>query len=96
LLLWLEVFRQPAAHHGEYLELFCTGLGAVTNAPPDGATAPGSEPLARTVIQPSVTIGGQSVSVLYAGLAPGLIGVYQVNVGVEPPVPTGSAVPIDQ
>jgi uncharacterized protein (TIGR03437 family) len=41
-----------------------------------------------------VTIGGQNVSVLYAGLAPGLIGVYQVNVGVEATVPSGAAVPI--
>jgi uncharacterized protein (TIGR03437 family) len=82
------------AHHGEYLELFCTGLGSVSNAPPDGAPAPAAEPLARTTISPTVTIGGQNVSVLYAGLAPGLIGVYQVNVGIEPAVPVGAAVPI--
>ena len=53
------------AHRGEYLEIFCTGLGAVDNAPADGDRTPSAEPLARTRATPTVTIGGQAAPVLY-------------------------------
>lgn len=63
---------------GEVAFVYATGLGAVTNAPATGAGAP-VNPLAETRAQVRVTLGGQACDVLFAGLAPGLAGVYQIN-----------------
>jgi uncharacterized protein (TIGR03437 family) len=82
---------QPVAR-GDFLAIYCTGLGAVNNTPADGAPAPSSAPLATTLATPSVTIGGVPATVSYSGLAPGLVGLYQVNVQVPASVPTGDAV----
>jgi uncharacterized protein (TIGR03437 family) len=82
---------QPVAR-GDFLSIYCTGLGAVNNTPADGAPAPSSPPLATTLATPSVTIGGIPAVVSYSGLAPGLVGLYQVNVQVPSNAPTGNAV----
>jgi uncharacterized protein (TIGR03437 family) len=82
---------QPVAR-GDFLAIYCTGLGAVNNTPADGAPAPSSPPLATTLANPSVTIGGMPAVVSYSGLAPGLVGLYQVNVQVPNNTPTGNAV----
>jgi len=82
---------QPVARN-DYLAIYCTGLGAVNNTPADGAPAPSTNPLATTLATPTVTIGGVPATVLYSGLAPGLVGLYQVNVQVPANAPTGSAV----
>jgi uncharacterized protein (TIGR03437 family) len=82
---------QPVAR-GDFLAIYCTGLGAVNNTPADGAPAPSSPPLATTLATPSVNIGGMPAVVSYSGLAPGLVGLYQVNVQVPNNAPTGPAV----
>lgn len=82
----------PAAP-GSYVQLYCTGLGAVSNTPLDGAPSP-SNPLAETTIAPTVTIGGLPATVLFSGLAPGFVGEYQVNVQVPSGIAAGSAVPV--
>jgi len=82
---------QPVAR-GDYLAIYCTGLGAVSNTPADGAPAPSSPPLATTLTDPAVTIGGVPAVVSYSGLAPGLVGLYQVNVQVPANAPVGNAV----
>ena len=66
------------ARSGSALVLYVVGLGATDPAVPDGAPAPAS-PLARSLVQPAVTVGGQPATVFFSGLAPGLVGVYQVN-----------------
>jgi uncharacterized protein (TIGR03437 family) len=81
------------ATQGDYLSIYCTGLGAVTNQPATGAAAPLS-PLAETSTTPTVTIGGVPATVGFSGLTPTSVGLYQVNVQVPPRVPTGSAVPL--
>lgn len=58
--------------------LYATGLGATDPVVADGRASP-EAPLARTVEQPEVSINGQAVAVLFSGLAPDLVGVYQVN-----------------
>jgi type VI secretion system secreted protein VgrG len=63
---------------GGYVSIFCTGLGPVTNQPATGAAALVS-PLSWTLTTPTVTIGGLAAVVGYAGLAPDLAGLYQVN-----------------
>ncbi len=74
---------------GEFLLIFCTGLGPVLPEVPSGNVAPGTEPLAETLSTPMVNIGGIPAEVVYSGLAPGFVGLYQVNVevpvGVSPP-----------
>lgn len=53
-------------------------------------TPPGSGlPLYFTTILPQVRIGGQPVPVLFSGLAPGLTGVWQINILVPAQTPTG-------
>lgn len=74
----VPVTVETPATVGDELILTCTGLGAV-DPPADAGTAAPAEPLARTVNPVALTIGGRSVEVTFAGLAPGLAGVYQVN-----------------
>jgi uncharacterized protein (TIGR03437 family) len=81
------------ASTGTVLQIYCTGLGAVTNQPATGTAAP-SGPLATTTTTPTVTVGGVSVPVLFSGLAPGFIGLYQVNAQLPSGVPGGAAVPV--
>jgi uncharacterized protein (TIGR03437 family) len=58
---------------------YATGLGEVENTPATGA-ASAVAPLARVRQAVAVSIDGVPCEVLFAGLAPGLIGVYQVNI----------------
>ncbi|MBL8296682.1 MAG: PQQ-dependent sugar dehydrogenase [Bryobacterales bacterium] len=66
---------------GEPVFFYATGLGEVENTPATGA-ASAVAPLARVRQTVAVTIDGVPCEVLFAGLAPGLIGVYQVNIVV--------------
>src|SRR5580658_7759305 len=69
------------AKPGDYLTVYVTGLGAVSNQPADGAASPGN-PLANATATATATIGGQTANVAFAGLTPGNVGLYQVNVQV--------------
>jgi len=82
----------PAAA-GSPVVIYCTGLGPVTNQPSTGSPAP-MNPLAETTIKPTVVIGGAPASVQFSGLAPGLVGVYQVNAVVPSGSATGDTVPV--
>jgi uncharacterized protein (TIGR03437 family) len=77
---------QPIAAGG-YLGIYCTGLGAVTPATTTGAV-PASPP-PQTTVKPSVLIDGQPATLLWAGLAPGFVGLYQVNAQVPATLTTG-------
>jgi len=83
----------PAIPGSTALQIFCTGLGAVTNQPPTGAPAL-SSPLSKTTTTPTLTVGGISANVTFSGLAPGFVGEYQVNAIVPKGVLGGSAVPV--
>jgi uncharacterized protein (TIGR03437 family) len=76
------------AQRAHYIIIYANGLGAVHNQPPSGEASP-SEQLANTVAQPTVTIGGVNAPVLFSGLTPGSIGLYQIDVQVPPNAPTG-------
>jgi len=81
------------AQRGEFLTIYCSGLGDVSPRPATGAPASGN-PLSNTLLTPSVTIGGISAPVSFAGLSPGFVGLYQVNVQVPNAAPTGGQVPV--
>ena len=78
---------------GEYISIYCTGLGDVTSRPALGSPSPGSPP-ASTLAAPVVTIGGVPATVSFSGLAPGFVGLYQVNVQIPPTAPAGASVPL--
>jgi uncharacterized protein (TIGR03437 family) len=78
------------AKPGEFLEVYLTGLGLTTPTPLDGAGAPLAEPLARFTAPLVVTIGGISCEVAFAGLTPGLAGLYQINIKTPAGLAPGS------
>ena len=82
------------ANRGEFITVYCSGLGPVNNPPATG-TAAGGDPLSRTTTPVSVTIGGAAATnISFAGLSPGFVGLYQVDVQVPSTVAPGSAVAV--
>jgi uncharacterized protein (TIGR03437 family) len=89
----IEVTKANPATAGEYLAVFLTGLGSVTPAVADGALGP-ANPLSKAdqYTAGNLTVyfndygntgsTGNSGTIQYAGLAPSLAGLYQVNVQV--------------
>jgi uncharacterized protein (TIGR03437 family) len=81
------------APRGGVIEIFTTGAGATTPTLQPGAAAPVSgNPLVFTNAQPTVTIGGIAAQVLFSGMAPGFVGLWQINAVVPQSVTPGSAV----
>ncbi len=80
-------------HHGDSLTIYLTGLGQTSPALEAGLPGP-IDPLAIALVVPVVTLGGVSLPVSYAGLTPGEVGVYQINVTVPRNTPTGIGVPL--
>jgi len=81
------------ASAGTYIQIFCTGLGQVTNQPATGSPAL-SNPLSYTTTIPTVTIGGASAPVQFYGLAPGYVGLYQVNAQIPAGLAANDAAPV--
>ena len=77
------------ASRAEALVLYLTGLGPVSNTPASGEAA-SLTTLSNTLVQPKVTIGGFDAPVIFSGLTPGFIGLYQVNVTVPAAVASGT------
>lgn len=69
---------------GNTLVLYGAGLGVV-NGPILAGEAAGVNATIRTAAEPEVTVNGVPAQVTFSGLAPLLVGVYQVIVGI----PTG-------
>ena len=82
----------PAAA-GSVIQIYATGLGA-TN-PPAVSGQPGSATRLNNVVNtPAVFIGGVQADVQFAGLAPGFVGLYQVNAVVPAATPPRSDVTV--
>lgn len=71
------IFPAAVLRRGDFWEVYATGLGAV------------SRQNGFDVVSAPVTaeLGGQPLEVVYAGLAPGFVGLYQVNVQRPAQVP---------
>lgn len=70
------------ATQGEVISMYLTGLGATNPKLADGAAAPGSAPFPQITGGLAIYVGGVQVpanQIYYAGLAPTLVGLYQVN-----------------
>jgi uncharacterized protein (TIGR03437 family) len=85
--------NNPAIAGSTVVAIYCTGLGAVTNQPATGAPSP-VNPLAETPRNPVVSIGGATAEVQFSGLAPGWVGLYQVNALVPAGSSKGLGVPV--
>jgi uncharacterized protein (TIGR03437 family) len=84
----------PATAGSTTILIYCTGLGAVrSNQPATGAPASTTQ-LAQTTLPATVTIGGVTEPAGFAGLAPGYVGLYQVNALVPAGVAAGNSVPV--
>jgi uncharacterized protein (TIGR03437 family) len=81
-----------AVKAGEAVVIYATGLGATSPAVATGQAAPAVPPLALVTTPVKVTIGGVEAAVEFAGLAPGFVGLYQVNARVPAGVTAGNAV----
>lgn len=80
-------------HFGDEITIYATGLGATSPEVEAGDPAP-SSPLAVAVLGPDVQLGGVPLAVSYAGLAPGQVGVYQINARAPAKTPVGTDVPL--
>lgn len=79
---------------GKVIIVYATGLGDVSPAVPAGEPAPTNQ-LSTVVAPVKVTIGGvEAPQVLFAGLAPGFVGLYQLNIVVPQGVAAGDQVPL--
>ena len=86
------------AHVGDNLTIYCTGLGPVQgpngeSGPADGAAAP-TNFIFRTASSVTANLGGLSAPVLFSGLAPGFVALYQVNIQVPPGIASSGALPL--
>jgi uncharacterized protein (TIGR03437 family) len=72
------------AVQGSIITVYATGLGTTNPTYPAGQVPP-SSPLYYTSTPTNASIGGAAADVLFAGLAPGFPGAYQMNIKV----PTG-------
>jgi len=76
---------------GDLITIYCSGLGEVQPAVASGAAGP-PLPGATVGYGVTVTIGGVDSPATYAGLAPGQVGVYQVQVSVPSGIAPGPQV----
>ena len=83
------VLAGAPARTGEFLSIYCTGLGSLRIPFQSGDPGPAAPPFAETTAFPTVLIGGVSAAITYSGLAPGFVGLYQINIQV-PPVAAGN------
>ena len=84
------VQSRPAAR-GEILSVFATGLGQTKDSVATGTAAP-QDRLVRLDNKVKVVVGGVEIDPVFSGLAPGSVGLYQVNARLPPEVPAGVAV----
>jgi len=73
---------------GEIISIYCTGLGAVNPPAQTGAVPP--DPPSQTVNPVQVSIAGVTVQPLYAGVAPGFPGLYQINAQIPAGIQSGT------
>jgi uncharacterized protein (TIGR03437 family) len=87
------VTPENPARAGEALVVYFNGVGLVNDPPPDGEASTG-DPLSSTLFEGRATLGGMDVTVLFAGLTPGLVGLSQANLVLPDELPEGPTLPL--
>jgi uncharacterized protein (TIGR03437 family) len=82
------VNSQNPSHSGEVITLYGTGFGPVTPLPPTGAPA-GVLPQSTMDNTPTVTVNAHNATVVFAGLSPGSVGLYQFDLVIPSRVGIG-------
>jgi uncharacterized protein (TIGR03437 family) len=80
-------------HYNDTIVIYATGLGRTAPAVDSGLPAPDDQ-LSYAIITPTVTLGGKDLGVIYAGLVPGTVGLYQINATVPGGITQGLEVPL--
>jgi minor extracellular serine protease Vpr len=75
---------------GEPLVLYVTGLGPLTLDLLDGYGSPTTPPFAQTIDPFQVVLDGEDCKVFFSGLAPGFVGLYQINFNVPSDAAAGN------
>ena len=87
-----------AAARGSVIQIYATGGGETTPSllPGEAASVSGAAAgnLVLTNVQPTVSIGGQQAAVQFSGMAPGYVGLWQINAQIPQSVTPGNAVPL--
>ncbi len=79
------------ARAGEVIIVYATGLGKVSPAVASGVAATGSAPVAPQACDAGVTPYVSVGQISYAGLTPGFVGLYQLNIQLAETLPAGIA-----
>ena len=83
--LVFDSYFQPVSIVGtDAIVLYATGLGPTNPPASTGSLGAAAEPLNRVLDPLSVVIGQNTAAILYAGLAPGMQGIYQLNLMPKP------------
>src|SRR5689334_18358372 len=87
-----DTLSRPA-RAGERITIYATGLDEIVDPVVAGNHAP-LDPATSLTKKVSVVIGNTEIKPAFAGLAPGTVGVFQVDVQLSQAVSGGSAVPL--
>ena len=83
------VTTSSPANAGEVIAIAGIGMGPTVTVVPTGAISP-FRPIAFITTAVQITVAGKAqAALLFAGLAPGKVGVYQINFVMPPDVTTG-------
>lgn len=94
----LGSFRGRPARAGDTLVIYAIGLGPTNPGALTGEASP-SGPLAQVenttvVVGARGPFGGLNATPLFAGLSPGFVGLYQINVTLPQGIPAGDSIPV--
>ena len=82
------------AQRGTVISLFGTGQGYVDSAPADGDLTPDAQ--VPTSWSPQVILGAQILDsnggVMFSGLAPGMVGIWRIDVKIPMTTPPGPSI----
>jgi uncharacterized protein (TIGR03437 family) len=73
------ISAESPTHPGDQVTIFLEGMGLTTPPVESGTAADGPSGVQLT---PTVSVNGEKAEIGYAGLTPGLIGVYEINLQI--------------